>query len=164
MHRQVKVAAVKLVLAQNFTAISSSEVGLGFDDLHLKGVNLQPKQSEGGVVVVVGHKITILVFGYADDVSLQGLDVLSSLRTFVLRSKVSFSCRCFPDLLARSIHFPLNHLMVGFFSRDSAFTLATKVMFSPGHDESRFGKRPRAVAITGSYGSVRVEVFMAHQQ
>lgn len=51
--------------------------------------------------------------------------------TFVLRSYVSFSCRCFPDLLARSIHFPLNHLMVGFFSNDSAFTLATNVMFSP---------------------------------
>lgn len=64
-----------------------------------------------------------------------GLDVFS-WRTLVLRSKVSFSWRCFPDLLARSIHFPLNHLMVGFFSRDSAFTLATNVMFSPGHDKS----------------------------
>lgn len=51
--------------------------------------------------------------------------------TLVLRSYVSFSCRCFPDLLARSIHFPLNHLTVGFFSNDSAFTLATNVMFSP---------------------------------
>ena len=46
-------------------------------------------------------------------------------------SKVSFSWRCFPALLARSIHFPLNHLIVGFLRRSSALTLAIKVIFSP---------------------------------
>ena len=34
-------------------------------------------------------------------------------------------------MLARSIHFPLNHLMVGFLRRSSALTLAIKVIFSP---------------------------------
>lgn len=52
-------------------------------------------------------------------------------QTLVLRSNDSLSCRCFPDLLARSIHFPLNHLTVGFFSNDVALTLATNVMFPP---------------------------------
>lgn len=52
-------------------------------------------------------------------------------RTFVCRSKVSFSCRCFPVLLARSIHLPLNHLMVGLRRRSLASTLAMKVMSPP---------------------------------
>lgn len=51
--------------------------------------------------------------------------------TLVIRSKVSFSCKCFPVLLARSIHFPLNHLMVGLRRRSLASTLATKVMSPP---------------------------------
>lgn len=51
--------------------------------------------------------------------------------TLVNRSKVSFSCKCFPVLLARSIHFPLNHLIVGLRRRSLASTLATKVMSPP---------------------------------
>ena len=34
-------------------------------------------------------------------------------------------------MLARSIHFPLNHLTVGFLRRSSALTLAMKVIFAP---------------------------------
>lgn len=56
--------------------------------------------------------------------------------TRVCLSKVSFSWRCFPALLARSIHFPLNHLMVGFLRRSSALTLAIKVIFSPRESTS----------------------------
>lgn len=56
--------------------------------------------------------------------------------TLLWRSYDSFSCRCFPDLLARSIHFPLNHLTEGFFSSDSAFTLARNVMFCPAQINS----------------------------
>lgn len=51
--------------------------------------------------------------------------------TLVKRSKLSFSCRCFPVLLARSIHFPLNHLIVGFRSRSLASTLAMKLASPP---------------------------------
>lgn len=46
-------------------------------------------------------------------------------------SKVSFSCKCFPVLLARSIHFPLNHLIVGLRRRSLASTLATNVTSPP---------------------------------
>lgn len=51
--------------------------------------------------------------------------------TLVWRSKDSFSCRCFPALLARSIHFPLNHLTFGFRRRSLASTLAINVIFPP---------------------------------
>jgi len=53
------------------------------------------------------------------------------VRTLVSRSKLSLSWRCFPVLLARSIHFPLNHLIVGLRRRSFASTLATKVMSPP---------------------------------
>ena len=46
--------------------------------------------------------------------------------TLVIRSKVSLSCRCFPVLLARSIHLPLTHFTVGLRRRSLASTLAMK--------------------------------------
>ena len=51
--------------------------------------------------------------------------------TLVSRSKVSLSCRCFPVLLARSIHLPLNHFTVGLRRRSLASTLAMKWMSAP---------------------------------
>lgn len=54
-----------------------------------------------------------------------------SKSTFENRSNVSFSCRCFPVLLARSIHFPLNHLIVGLRRRSLASTFAMKVTSPP---------------------------------
>lgn len=51
--------------------------------------------------------------------------------TFVNRSNVSLSCKCFPVLLARSIHFPLNHLMFGLRRRSLASTLAMKLTSPP---------------------------------
>lgn len=73
---------------------------------------------------------------YGDFLPVFMFQCLQHVSTLVLRSNDSFSCRCFPDLLARSIHFPLNHLTVGFFSSDSAFTLATNVIFSPAQRNS----------------------------
>lgn len=51
--------------------------------------------------------------------------------TFVNRSNVSLSCKCFPVLLARSIHFPLNHLMFGLRRRSLPSTLAMKLTSPP---------------------------------
>ncbi len=42
MYSQVEITAVKLVPGRNLTSVSSSKVTLGFDDVHLKRIDLQP--------------------------------------------------------------------------------------------------------------------------
>lgn len=112
-HFQVKGAAVELVLVGHLASVVPRVVFFGFDDVHFKGVDL----SEWHMC----YKCS------------RGTYECGSVwcRTFVCRSKVSFSCRCFPVLLARSIHLPLNHLIVGLRRRSLASTLAMKVMSPP---------------------------------
>lgn len=53
MYSQIKITAVKLVPRWHLTSVSSSKARLGFNDLHLKCVDLQPyewgERYEGGL-------------------------------------------------------------------------------------------------------------------
>lgn len=126
VHGEGEVAAVELVLGRDLAPVGAREVGLGGQDQHLKGVDLQEGRDNNAV-----EEAAPGIWRRAPDVS--------SPPALVPRSYASFSCRCFPDLLARSIHFPLNHFTEGFFSSDSAFTLAVKVMLRPAGSTVRVG-------------------------
>lgn len=110
---QVKGAAVKLVLVGDLAPVVSSVAVFGLYDVHFKRVDLTGNSLTGQSVLahVVKH--------------------WCPRSTLVSRSNVSFSCKCFPVLLARSIHFPLNHLTVGLRRRSLASTLAVKLTSPP---------------------------------
>lgn len=112
---QVKRAAVKLVLVGDLAPVIPSVAVFRLYNVHFKCVDLT---------------INRLTGRYSDRWRFICLhDCRGS--TFVSRSNVSLSCKCFPVLLARSIHFPLNHLMVGLRRRSLASTLATKLASPP---------------------------------
>lgn len=120
---QVKGTAVKLVLVGDFAPVVSTIVLFGLNDVHLKCVYL----SHGHISEKV--KKNYIMWCSKVPVGVEGTCIFYN--TLLARSNVSFSCKCFPVLLARSIHFPLNHLIVGLRRRSLASTLATNVMSPP---------------------------------
>lgn len=114
---KVERAAVELILISDLTSVIPTIILLSLNNMHLERVNLWSKKPR------INPK--------SKKKSNMDLFNLNPCITLVRRSKLSFSCRCFPVLLARSIHFPLNHLTVGLRSKSLASTFAIKVMSPP---------------------------------